>query len=110
MSFFGGIRLIVDGWARPAPEPVDGSLAPIRPGAWAEWAQAAAPATDEVRAAWAEWERASTFAEVFDGEPGDTGPLTDGRWGRVAARTSLRAGSARTTWPGGGASGARRAR
>jgi len=85
MSFYGGMRLVLLGWMKPAAEPLDEPLAPIRPGAWAEWARASTPATDEVRTGWAEWARASTFENVVDAEIGESCLTTDGRTGRVVA-------------------------
>jgi hypothetical protein len=67
VSFYGGMRLVLLGWTKPAAEPFDEPLAPIRPGAWAEWA------------------RASTFENVVDADLGESCLTADGRTGRIVA-------------------------
>jgi hypothetical protein len=65
MSLFGAMRMAVVGWTRPLSSRAEEPLAPIRPGAWKDWA------------------RSGVSAWAVDGEVGAPCRTADGRAGRV---------------------------
>jgi hypothetical protein len=67
MSLRGAMRLVVDGWQQPEHRRPDEPLAPIRSGAWADWA------------------RAATAGPAVEGDLGEACVTEDGRPGRIVA-------------------------